>query len=814
MPVDHPCLEMDRTVQQLVDASLSLSLQVNKLYDSSDDLFFYARLKSDLKESMKDVTDKVFGSVADLLQYRFDARPYPEQQVWLQKDFEGRAFIDLMDGIFEKIDSILDSCKEDPKKKSTMLAVKPIVAHVTLPDEYGKRKNFSIIHALNIPRPQLDFQEPPDNSPVQRLPKLTFPKPNCTCQGKFALQMGVHPYRNELETHQYPNWVLEKGTETLFHPISETPFTFVEDEQELDRLIDRISLESVIAVDLEHHNYRSFEGFVCLMQLSTRTEDFIIDTISCRSFMHKLNGIFTNPSVLKVFHGAESDVIWLQRDFGIYVVGMFDTYYATKLLSLGGHSLSHLVRHYGGIELDKKFQLADWRIRPLPQEMLAYARSDTHYLPYIWDRIRNDLLNQGSRGYSFMRQILESSTRRCQSLYAKEKYNENEWRSIVDKCNKKLNNQQVAVIKGILHWRDTIARMEDESLHYVMPKTMVMRIAESLPNTAARIMRCFNPCPPLVKQHAQDLVLIIRNKINESNLAAGTAELILNNDVPTEPKHIKFDELGSATCGGVQAVEIEYSMPHNLKSNNDQSGSNSMITDSPRLIDRMDIEPEPLSGAKPNDGMNFEAPQTISSNNAFIGQLEMATESLNGLQKLRVSTAQETRKTFVFDDDDEMNNVSDMQIENPLIFTTLSNAFNPPSFPNSIAVSTPATNSSKQIATTDPSRQIPSKSTKPKVAMVSSFNSPQSIDDKFIASLKKPNSKSSISTSPQLPSLESTDLAREYSNSLNKAKEAEKIPDFDPNKSFQKNEPKSAGKKKKYHKRSQKSSTISVTKSK
>lgn len=34
----------------------------------------------------------------------------------------------------------------------------------------------------------------------------------------------------------------------------------------------------------------------------------------------------------QVFHGAESDILWLQQDFDIYVVGLFDTYHATKVL--------------------------------------------------------------------------------------------------------------------------------------------------------------------------------------------------------------------------------------------------------------------------------------------------------------------------------------------------------------------------------------------------------------------------------------------------------------------------------------------------
>lgn len=46
--------------------------------------------------------------------------------------------------------------------------------------------------------------------------------------------------------------------------------------------------------------------------------------------------------------------------------------------------------------MDKKYQLADWRIRPLPEVMLTYARQDTHYLLYVYDRLKNELLARGN----------------------------------------------------------------------------------------------------------------------------------------------------------------------------------------------------------------------------------------------------------------------------------------------------------------------------------------------------------------------------------------------------------------------------------
>jgi hypothetical protein len=54
-------------------------------------------------------------------------------------------------------------------------------------------------------------------------------------------------------------------------------------------------------VDLENHHYRSFQGFTCLMQLSTRTEDFLIDLLALRSHVRDALGpLFLDAAVLKV----------------------------------------------------------------------------------------------------------------------------------------------------------------------------------------------------------------------------------------------------------------------------------------------------------------------------------------------------------------------------------------------------------------------------------------------------------------------------------------------------------------------------------
>ena len=81
----------------------------------------------------------------------------------------------------------------------------------------------------------------------------------------------------------------------------------------------------------------------------------------------------------------------MQRDFGLYIVNIFDTGQAARSIHKQ-FGLAYLLQTYCSVLADKKYQLADWRVRPLPDEMQKYAREDTHYLLYIYDRIRIDLL--------------------------------------------------------------------------------------------------------------------------------------------------------------------------------------------------------------------------------------------------------------------------------------------------------------------------------------------------------------------------------------------------------------------------------------
>lgn len=89
---------------------------------------------------------------------------------------------------------------------------------------------------------------------------------------------------------------------TATKPLSfqETNAAWVDTPEEFQRMLSKLRNATEIAVDLEHHSYRSYAGFLCLMQISDRVQDWVIDLLALRDDMETLNEVFTDPAIVKV----------------------------------------------------------------------------------------------------------------------------------------------------------------------------------------------------------------------------------------------------------------------------------------------------------------------------------------------------------------------------------------------------------------------------------------------------------------------------------------------------------------------------------
>ena len=75
--------------------------------------------------------------------------------------------------------------------------------------------------------------------------------------------------------------------------------------------------------------------------------------------------------------------------------------------------------------------------------MEKYAREDTHYLLYIYDRMRNELIRRRTGSQDPLRTTLERSRDVCLRIYQKPHFSENGYLKLYHKHKRSFNSRQV-----------------------------------------------------------------------------------------------------------------------------------------------------------------------------------------------------------------------------------------------------------------------------------------------------------------------------------------------------------------------------------
>mmetsp|Transcript_33694 Transcript_33694/g.60496 ORF Transcript_33694/g.60496 Transcript_33694/m.60496 type:complete len:851 (+) Transcript_33694:51-2603(+) len=483
--------------------------------------------------------------------------------------------VDSIDSILERVDGCLRDAKAGVSQEEVAEA-----SDLSGSAGGGPAGSSSFGSSRSAPKPQVRWRQLVDNDRTQFVPRIIVKHNQRTplharlvaAQRKVGLRsggpsdpesspvpdalrshleaMGVgsrpedmvlpHPYEEELADLAWPDSFFAPCKAQRYNRMEDTPLVIVRTERDLRQMIQEIQatcLGKEIAVDVEHHDFRSYRGFVCLVQVSTRQKDFLIDPFEIFAEMHLLNEIFSDPRIVKVLHGADRDVMWLQRDFSVYLVNMFDTGQATRALKLqGGFSYANLVSHFCGVKLDKKYQTADWRERPLLQEMVYYARADTHYLLFCYDCLRNALLAQSGmastsgvnlgittlesgdlqatqEGVQLLQTVMEKSAGLCRFNYQEAPLDAGSLgMSLCERFGSKqrpLETKQFSALRALVEWRDQLARRMDESLNYVAPDASLWRVSLAMPSTPMHLRSSCNPLPPTLQLHAQEVVDLI-----------------------------------------------------------------------------------------------------------------------------------------------------------------------------------------------------------------------------------------------------------------------------------------------------------------
>lgn len=290
------------------------------------------------------------------------------------------------------------------------------------------------------------------------------------------------------------------------------PLIVIEKSSELRDLIHELSKTRYLAMDTESNSFHAYFDRICLIQISTTQQDYILDPIVIED-MSPLGDILANSRIEKIFHAASNDIAGFKRDFNFRIQNLFDTALAAKLLGCDKLGLATILEKHFGVQLNKKWQRCDWSKRPLTRDQLNYARLDTHYLISL-----RHLLAAELRKRELWEKAQEEFQKACeQEVQERKAFQPENYLSIVGACS--LDATGKNILRDLYLYRDKEARRRNRAPFRILSNAILLKLARYQPTHRESLSGIKGlPRPYKKKRAASSLLEIIRrNKEMKTN---------------------------------------------------------------------------------------------------------------------------------------------------------------------------------------------------------------------------------------------------------------------------------------------------------
>lgn len=275
-------------------------------------------------------------------------------------------------------------------------------------------------------------------------------------------------------------------------------FVFIEREDDAEELASDLASGAPFALDCEAAGFHRYSDRLCLVQVTTGAgRDYILDALAF-DVGRVLRDPLEDPAVPVLMHGADYDLRLLHRDVGVQLSGLVDTQVAASLLGERALGLAALLEKYLDIRLAKKYQRADWAMRPLPAEMLDYAASDTRFLHTLVGRLQGELARAGRLDWA------REEYRRLEDV----RWEENGDRDPVIgvKVARDLSPRGVAHLREALRWRDDVARKRDRAPFRIASDQVLLSVVVERPASVGALAGLKGMNGRLAHEEGQDLL--------------------------------------------------------------------------------------------------------------------------------------------------------------------------------------------------------------------------------------------------------------------------------------------------------------------
>jgi len=277
---------------------------------------------------------------------------------------------------------------------------------------------------------------------------------------------------------------------------------YIQSEAALQAIADSLVGAPLVAVDTEAAGYHRYHDRICLLQLSTRSHTYVIDTLALRE-LKPLAAIVEDPKTETVLHDADYDLRLLERDYGMRARNLFDTKIAAQFLGEPQIGLAGLVEKYLDVRLDKKHQRADWAQRPLSRELLEYAAEDTRHLPGLRDRLLTELTERGRLAWAQEEFRIRESIRWDAAAPEDDGF-------LRIKHARDLTARQLAALRELHAWREGVAMERDVAPFRVVTNEALVTIARRMPESQTVLSALGGISTGLISRRGGELLRAVR----------------------------------------------------------------------------------------------------------------------------------------------------------------------------------------------------------------------------------------------------------------------------------------------------------------
>lgn len=326
--------------------------------------------------------------------------------------------------------------------------------------------------------------------------------------------------------------------------------THVRTRRDADKVARTLAQGGDVAVDCEAAGFHRYSDRLCLVQLSTEVETFVLDPLAVE-LGATLGPVLGDPGRRVIMHGASYDLRLLRRDLEAGVANLFDTQVAAELAGEPAVGLQALLKRHLGVEVSKKYQRADWAKRPLPAEMIEYAAGDTRHLHRLAAAMEGALRRLGREAWA------EEECRRMLEQVAVEADAEERTGGGAApgddpltrvKGARRLDPRSTTALRRALEWRDGVARALDRATFRVASDAALMAVALARPRSTEGLARTKGFPARMARKQGRALVAAMAQveRTADAALEPYPASVGRGRGMPSREEEAAFDRLKAA----------------------------------------------------------------------------------------------------------------------------------------------------------------------------------------------------------------------------------------------------------------------------